>query len=163
MRFDIVEAIDDDDVRCSTSQRTRSMAFRVLCEIIRNRYPSSVRTFTKYAASTTRGTLVARDRKRPGEHFSTETPRNALATLPSIRLASTATSQPPLRKPYPLPHPETEVTTLVDVETLCTEVKLRCQEFVLFAAVEPERRHLIQTSVALSRNYLTTVIPLVIA
>jgi transposase-like protein len=37
-----------------------------------------------------------------------------------------------------------------------TVVKQRGQQFVLFAAVDPETRHLIHASVAPSRNYLTT-------
>ncbi|WP_435186695.1 IS6 family transposase [Halobellus sp. EA9] len=37
-----------------------------------------------------------------------------------------------------------------------TVVKQRARQFVLFAAVDPETRHLIHTSVAPSRNYLTT-------
>jgi len=37
-----------------------------------------------------------------------------------------------------------------------TAIKQRGQEFVLFAAVDPETRHLIHASVAPSRNYLTT-------
>ena len=37
-----------------------------------------------------------------------------------------------------------------------TAIKQRGEEFVLFAAVDPETRHLIHASVAPSRNYLTT-------
>jgi transposase-like protein len=36
-----------------------------------------------------------------------------------------------------------------------TVVKQRGQQIVLFAAVDPEKRHLIHASVAPSRNYLT--------
>jgi transposase-like protein len=37
-----------------------------------------------------------------------------------------------------------------------TVIKQRGQEFVLFAAVDPETRHLTHASVTPSRNYLTT-------
>jgi len=37
-----------------------------------------------------------------------------------------------------------------------TAIKQQGQQFVLFAAVDPETRHLVHASVALSRNYLTT-------
>jgi transposase-like protein len=37
-----------------------------------------------------------------------------------------------------------------------TMIKQRGQEFTLFAAVDPETRHLLHAAVALTRNYLTT-------